>query len=292
MQHILYITDAKKLSVQNESFLIMQEELIEKRMHPNDIAAIIVESLYCIITTPAMLLANDTAIPIILCNHQHQPQIYCLDLFRHHQLLDILNQQISWIDANKYSAWKMIIHAKLSHQVKLLAIHNCSQTAISQVTEYINKIELLSTNSEEINTIESISARIYFNALFGEHFKRFNEDNINHALNYGYAIIRSIILNNIVARGLHPSLGIWHHSVRNRFNLADDLIEPIRPLIDYVVYNIYLVDHNTVFDKEQRTVLLGVINYPVLLNGTPYTLKYAIECYIQSRRFNFEMHNG
>ena len=66
---------------------------------------------------------------------------------------------------------------------------------------------------------------MYFQELFGKKFKRFNDDGINSALNYGYALLRSLISSKIVAKGFHPSLGIHHKSQLNNYNFADDIIE-------------------------------------------------------------------
>lgn len=125
--------------------------------------------------------------------------------------------------------------------------------------------------------IESISARIYFNGLLGDDFKRFENDAVNSALNYGYALIRGLIMVAITVKGLHPTLGIWHHSVRNRFNLSDDLIEILRPLVDNYVFRMNLENDFTV---QHRQALLSLLYATVYWQGKPYRLKQAINLYL------------
>lgn len=86
--------------------------------------------------------------------------------------------------------------------------------------------------SGDSDNLESQAALYYFPRLFGRQFHRKQSDWTNSALNYGYAILRGALARAVVAHGLHPSLGLFHHSERNAFNLVDDLIEPFRPLVD------------------------------------------------------------
>jgi len=168
---------------------------------------------------------------------------------------------------------------KLDNQLMVLRYFSPNHLAINMITEYRQKLDQVNLTQEQINTIESISARIYFNALFGDEFKRFESDCINAALNYGYSIVRSVILLAITGRGLHPTLGIWHHSVRNRFNLADDLIEILRPLVDQAVKNLML-DPQQQFDRQHRQQLLSLLYSSVQWQQKKVSLKSAIEFYL------------
>jgi CRISPR-associated protein Cas1 len=90
--------------------------------------------------------------------------------------------------------------------------------------------------SGDPENLEGQAAAFYFPHLFGNGFFRGEEGWINAALNYGYAILRGAIARGLVAHGLHPVQGIFHASEQNAFNLADDLIEPFRPLVDLWVF--------------------------------------------------------
>ena len=102
--------------------------------------------------------------------------------------------------------------------------------------------------SGDTNNIEAQAAQRYFSVLFNLGFQRKQTNVINSALNYGYAIFRGAIARGLVAHGLFPLFGIFHNSELNAFNLADDLIEPFRPVID-----LWVVNHT--IEQQQLTTL-------------------------------------
>lgn len=79
---------------------------------------------------------------------------------------------------------------------------------------------------------EAVAARKYFVALFGSTFRRTDEDVTNASLNYGYAIIRSCVAKTLAGYGFNGTVGIHHINETNPFNLADDIMEPLRPVVD------------------------------------------------------------
>lgn len=281
MQHILYLTHAKALNV--EAGCLEVTNLVDEKqlIHPQDILAIIVENIYCQITIPALLLCVDHQIPVLFCDHKHQPRIYCLDYYQHTELRQRLIDQINWLPTRQKAAWISIVHHKLQHQINLLnSLPNTAKVIVS-IQHYQQTLQSGQIRESQINAAESTSARLYFNELFGENFKRFAEDTLNAALNYGYSLIRALIMMAIVARGLHPTLGIWHHSVRNRFNLADDLIETLRPLVDQQVKTLNLQPTQQL-TQEQRRQLLAILQATVYWQQKPYNLRVAIDFYINN----------
>ncbi len=102
--------------------------------------------------------------------------------------------------------------------------------------------------SGDTNNIEAQAAQRYFSVLFNLGFQRKQTNVINSALNYGFAIFRGAIARGLVAHGLFPPFGIFHNSELNAFNLADDLIEPFRPVID-----LWVVNHT--IEQQQLTTL-------------------------------------
>ncbi|MBR1481872.1 MAG: type II CRISPR-associated endonuclease Cas1 [Ruminococcus sp.] len=89
--------------------------------------------------------------------------------------------------------------------------------------------------SGDSENIEAVAAAKYFKLLFGNSFSRAQENGINAALNYGYAILRSTIEKYLIAYGYEPAIGLFHKNALDSFNLADDFIEPFRPLVDLFV---------------------------------------------------------
>ena len=109
------------------------------------------------------------------------------------------------------------------------------------------------------NNREAHAAKIYFNQLMGTSFSRGNEDILlNSGLDYGYAILRAYMARVCVGYGLNTQIGIHHKNEYNRFNLVDDLIEPIRPIVDIVAYKI--LEKEEYFKPEHRRILVNLLN--------------------------------
>ena len=121
---------------------------------------------------------------------------------------------------------------------------------------------------------------MYFRELFGDDFKRYADDSINAALNYGYSILRSQIARALVARGLNPQLGIFHRGAGNAFNLADDFIEPLRPIIDKWVYE--NIKKDQLFNRENRLALIQLTTKKIEYNNRKVTIIMALNILIDN----------
>lgn len=133
----------------------------------------------------------------------------------------------------------------------------------------------------DITNREGLSAKIYFRSLFGSDFIRFDDDGINSALNYGYTIIATAIIRNLAVHGLNTYLGIHHNSKINNFNLAYDLLEPYRSIVDLFVYqNKDKIIYPLSFDFRKQ--LINLLNKEVIINKKKYTIDYSISLVIKS----------
>lgn len=271
MNKILYIVSGQKLKVKNSQLIIEAEE-ISTVIEPKYISTIVVESVQCSLTVKAMLVCQEHGIPIIVCNEKCQPIVLCDSLHSYYRLTDSIKEQIEWKEEDKLSFFKAIICLKVLNQKIVLDEFGFKEDAL-KVHNYLSELDMV-TDFERIDQIEAISARIYFKALFGKQFNREADCLVNSGLNYGYALLRSVIVNVIVAKGLHPSLGIHHHSQFNNYNLADDLIEIFRPMVDYLVY---LIDKSYVtFDKSFRMKLQCLLKQKMMYNDEIVVYKQAI----------------
>lgn len=125
---------------------------------------------------------------------------------------------------------------------------------------------------------EGHAAKVYFNTLFGKEFTRTSDCNINAALNYGYSIILSSFTREIVANGYITQIGLFHDNMFNQFNLASDLMEPFRPIIDQTVYDMELYK----FEKGEKMKLVDVLNQSVRINDRSEYVNNAIKIYCRS----------
>lgn len=288
---IIRILHGDKITIRNNRLIILNNinsdgeilETEEKNSIPlKDIRAIIIENPYSSISISALLELNRNKINLIICNEKFQPELQVLNLFSNYKITERINEQINWKDEEKTKAFKKIIIQKISHQSELLEFIG----ATKEKDELLNLIENLENKnniaSQEIVSIEGVAARIYFQKLFLSEFKRFQNDLTNSALNYGYTIVRTLVSKIIVAKGLHPTLGIQHSSVFNNYNLVDDLMEIFRPMVDYIVYFNFQKINDESLLKEHRNELLKIYFQKIEIEGKLNTIDYAVEKYIDN----------
>jgi len=135
--------------------------------------------------------------------------------------------------------------------------------------------------SGDSENIESQAAAKYFLSIFGDRVVRKDDsDSRNSWLNYGYAILRGCIARTLAVYGFLPLIGIQHHSQLNQFNLADDFIEPFRPIVDLFTAENAL--HSTELTPETKRKIVNLVNYNIKIDGKKYTVSYAIELMVKS----------
>ena len=132
--------------------------------------------------------------------------------------------------------------------------------------------------SGDSKNVEAQAAAYYFKRIYGKHFVRSQESITNAMLNYGYAILRGVIARSIICHGYEPSLGIFHKNELNGFNLADDFIEPFRPLVDLLVYRL----NQTVQEEQQwltpdiKHELFRIVNYDMEVGNQKHIVSNAV----------------
>lgn len=136
--------------------------------------------------------------------------------------------------------------------------------------EYIAQLEF-----QDATNREGHAAKVYFNAIFGMNFARSSDSAVNAALNYGYSILLAAFTREIAANGYITQIGLHHDNVFNRFNLASDIMEPFRILVDKAVYTA----QPTQLDKDTKRMILGLLNDYVYMVDEQQTVLHAIGVY-------------
>lgn len=268
----LIISHPSKLSLKNNQLCIEQGEIWSVPLE--DVSAIVIESQQVIITEGLLskLCENNTI--VYFCNSKHIPNGYLLPYYQHSRQLKVLKEQISLSEPFKKRCWQRIIKQKVINQAYVLR-------CIGKFDVEKRLLKMLSNiDSGDTKNIEGQVAKIYFKELFERGFNR-NFDNIyNACLDYGYTILRGAIARSIAEYGYIPSLGIHHKSELNNYNLADDFIEPFRPIIDlWTRQNIKLKDE---FETKIRNELVDLLNYDVIIDGKRHCVLNAINVMLSS----------
>ena len=173
-----------------------------------------------------------------------------------------MDAQIQATEPTKKRLWQQIVRIKLLQQSSVLKFLGKPYKFLEELAKNVK--------SGDIDNKEGEGARKYFPLLFGKDFIRDrNKDGINTLLNYGYIILRSATARAIIASGLHPTLGLHHKNQFNPFRLADDLMEPFRPLVDMVVFDL-IQKNKTELNKETKSILVNILskNMPALIGYT------------------------
>ena len=184
----------------------------------------------------------------------------------------------------KKRLWQSVVEGKISNQVACLKA--CGVDKI-----YYGRLEVLQKQilSGDSTNVEGQAAALYFRYLFGDGFTRSAEDEINAHLNYGYAILRGFIARLLADYGYEPCLGIHHKSELNQFNLADDLMEPFRPLVDLFVFQNRLGE---ALDPVGKRELANILNYEMTVGKEKHSAAYAAEKLVQSLGRCFQNGDG
>ena len=273
----LLISKGGKLSLHQQQMLIQQEGN-EFSVPLEDIAIVVVESRETVITLPLLSAFGLYGITLLSCDEQFLPCGQWLPFNQYYRQLKTLKLQLETSLPLKKQLWQRIVQQKIRNQAKVLSLCH-HQEKSERLLQLANLVK-----SGDKDNLEAQSAVIYFSGLFGAHFRRKEEDNaINIHLNYAYTVIRSAVARSLVLYGWLPQLGLFHHSELNAFNLADDFIEPFRPLVDLLVWNLLekgLLSQNlSPLSKQQ---LIKILHHQLRFNQEKVSVLTAIDKTIAS----------
>ena len=262
--------DARIFVKNNQLFLENKEQKVDYPLE--DVNCVLIENLNTTISTYTLSMFASFGILCFICNQNHLPSGVVLPFCEHYQTLSVFQNQISASKPLQKQLWQKIVINKIKNQNEVLNICGGSDK-LKDLQE--------SVLSGDSGNNEAKASLIYFKELFGKDFVRRDDSiGINACLNYGYSIVRGFVARSVVMHGMQPFLGINHCNQLNQFNLADDLMEIFRPVVDLYV-KIYLSDVKELTPKI-KAELLNLINYDVLIDGQKQTVSYAIELFVQS----------
>ena len=201
---------------------------------------------------------------------------------RHHRQAGIAARQLEASGPLRKRLWQTLVRAKIENQAALLAERGHPNAAALRAM--INLVA-----SGDPGNVEARAARDYWRSLFDGFIRDDASDLRNKALNYGYAVVRACIARAIVACGLLPSIGVHHASQVNSFNLADDLFEPFRPLVDRAVARLAEGrEPHSELTKDDRRLLAGLPLAETELSAEKMTILAAADRSAESLARAFE----
>lgn len=256
----------------NMNYLVVRGE-DTKRILLDEIAILIIENNAISITGCLLSALMEKKIKFILCDEKRNPQGEMLAYHGCHNDVLKIKRQLAWTKESEEQVWTSIVKEKISNQARVLKQIGKMEEA-DKLENYTKELV-----KGDITNREGHAAKVYFNALFGKTFTRSDESlPVNAALNYGYAILLSAFSREVSANGYLNQLGIFHDNQFNHYNLSCDLMEPFRPLVDKEVKK----QGFEKFDKEEKHILVDILNKPLSINQTKQTVLNAIKIYVRS----------
>ena len=263
----LYIKNKAYLSYTNNLIKIKTED-IENTVCLDDIDTILVENYHTTISTALLAQLSKADISVIFCDEKFMPSSILLGINKNSRTTKIQKAQVLLSKPKLNQIWQKIVYSKVENQSKVLKIFSIKENYLDSLLPRVK--------SNDKEHIEAVAAAYYFKELFDSDFSRNSLlDGRNSALNFGYTVFRSSICRYIVAHGLNPSFGIHHSSELNAFNLADDLIEPFRPIIDLFVKR--NIKKDTELSSAIKVELLKLLDEIVIYDNQRVQISYCMK---------------
>jgi len=266
------ISSPARLQRDKFSLLIQQEQSV--RVPFEDIAIIVLNHREILLTHPVLSACGEYGISMFATDDAHQPNGVFLPFLQHSRANRMLRMQLAASKPLVKKTWAAIVRQKITNQG--LALDFTASEGGTQMVAFVQQVR-----SGDVTMMESQAAAFHFARLFGRDFRRSQLIWTNAALNYGYAILRGAIARGLVAHGFFPSIGLQHANEQNAFNLADDLIEPFRPVID-----LYVASHRSDDAADllpiDKVALVALLNVDVLMPRGTMSVLTAIEQSIES----------
>lgn len=281
----LYFGNPAYLSLRDAQLVIKLPEVVKNDTLPEgfkqkaeiskpieDIGVVVLDNKQITVTSGLLeaLLENNCA--VISCDSKSMPVGLMLPLYGNTTQNERFRHQLEASLPLKKQLWQQTIKVKIENQAAVLK--KCTGEEIRCMKVWASEVK-----SGDSDNMEARAAAYYWKNLFPiEGFNR-DRDGIspNNLLNYGYAILRAVVARGLVTSGLLPTLGIHHHNRYNAYCLADDIMEPYRPYVDELVYNIVASDMDcNVLNKDLKAKLLMIPTLDVVIVGKRSPLMVAV----------------
>lgn len=262
------IKNRAKLEVRLNSLIVRGEQ--EKKIFIDEINTLIVQSTAVSLTASLLCELSKRNVKVIFCDEKHNPQSELLPYYGAHNTSKRYKEQFAWDASIKAGIWKEIIKKKIGKQAEHLQARGFTEQA-ALLQNYVLEVQ-----DNDLTNREGHAAKVYFNCLLGMGNSRKGGGFLNTCLNYGYAVLLSAFNREIVASGYLTQIGIWHDNEFNQFNLACDLMEPFRVVVDRAAVRIEQGD------KDFKKKMANILNYRAVVQGKNTTLDLAVRQFTRS----------
>ncbi|MCW8898572.1 MAG: type II CRISPR-associated endonuclease Cas1 [Flavobacteriales bacterium] len=268
IKRTLFFGNKSSLTTRNEQLIIKTNEK-EASVPIEDIGFVVIENQESYISLPTINKLINNNVAVIFCNEKHMPSSMLMNLDGHHLQHEFFKAQINASEPLKKQLWQQTVKSKIQHQAQLLEKIGQANTPLNY---YASKV--LSGDSDNR---EGAAAAYYWKHIFDFDFKRERYgEHPNAFLNYGYIVLRAAVARALAGSGLLNTIGIHHRNKYNAFCLADDIMEPYRPLVDIKVLEIINNYDTTELTTEIKVELLSILTQSVYYQNQVSPLMVAL----------------
>jgi CRISPR-associated protein Cas1 len=281
MHQVIDIESDNRHLSRYRGFLVVTEDHAEiGRVPLDDILAIIVHAHGITYSNSLLVELARRGATVVLCAANHHPEAILWPLQGHHAQGARMRAQWEAPKPMLKQLWKHIVRTKIQMQAAALTAYGHSDNALNRLAKTVK--------SGDPENIEAQAARRYWPLLMGKDFRRDQGLNgPNALLNYGYTVLRAATARAIIGAGLHPTMGLHHSNRSNAFALADDLMEPFRPLVDCAVKGLLARNIDEVTPEAKQT-LVRLIAFDLDFGDTRTPLRVSLEKFTHSLAMSFE----
>jgi CRISPR-associated protein Cas1 len=263
------------LSVRNEQLVLTRDGQPVGQVPCEDIGIVLVDHPQTTYTHSALAKLAESDAAVVICGRDHLPAAILLPMVEHSQVVWRLDAQLGVSRPLRKQLWRQLVVAKIQAQARNVPAEQPTHRKLLALARDVR--------SGDPTNIEAQAARVYWaNWLWQEEFRRDPDGTgLNSFLNYGYAVLRAAVARAIVAAGLLPSVGLHHRNRSNSFCLADDLIEPLRPLVDDRVREMHRQGYEEL-NQPAKAALLEILADRVRLGDDVGPLMVQLHRYVAS----------
>jgi len=239
--------DNRYLSIDRGFMVVANDGKELGRIALDDIAAVITHGHGLTFSNNLIVALAERNAPFVICAANHCPVAFLWPLEGNFEQSRRMDAQIASSKPTAKRLWAQIVKSKIAMQASIVDALGAPAAPLSALITRVR--------SGDPENIEAQAARRYWPLVFGPDFRRDRDQaGANALLNYGYMVLRACTARSILAAGLHPGLALHHSNAQNALRLADDLMEPFRPFVDYAVHSLITQRRETV-DKESKRFL-------------------------------------
>ena len=271
VKRTIYIGNPAYLKLHQNQLVVQEPETKEVKgsIPVEDISLLMLDHFQITISTQLITQLQGNNTVIVTTDAHHLPHGIMLPLYGHSEYSERIKEQLKASEPLKKQLWKQTVERKIANQQGLLKI---MERPYQGMDAFFKNVK-----SGDATNMEGKAAQYYWKNLWDDFTRERFGEAPNNLLNFGYAVLRSIVARGLVSSGLLPVLGIFHQNKYNPYCLADDIMEPYRPFVDKMVFN--YIQQNPVpdtLDKPFKAYILQIATHDVLIDGNVRPLMVAV----------------